>query len=131
MVSDDDRTRAAVLDSGRDPGRKNQPRNKCYTKNIMLTCAQCISKVVHRVFIYRYIYRRCAIWTICVRNCLKINNLRRGRGVFEASIVIWGATLKIFFAYFSSSVSYGFCDFQNMAQKQPCIVHIVVKHIKY
>ena len=42
-----------------------------------------------------------------------------------------GATLKNFFAYFSASASYGFCDFQNIAQKQLCIVYIVVKRIKH
>lgn len=68
--------------------------------------------------------------TACVRNCLKINELQRGaRGVGYPRVGV-GATLKNFFAYFSASASYGFCDFQNMAQKLACVVHIVVKCIK-
>ena len=50
-------------------------------------------------------------------NYLKINNLQRGQGVQAQPETGGGATPKNFFAYFSVSVSYGFCDFQNMAQK--------------
>jgi len=55
--------------------------------------------------------------TVCVCKTLKISDLRRGaRGAGQPRIG-GGATLKNFFAYFSASASYGFCDFQNMAQK--------------
>lgn len=59
----------------------------------------------------------CVICQHCVANLLSINKLTRGRGVPVVSIVRWGATLKIFFTYFSALASYGFCKFQNMAQK--------------
>jgi len=61
----------------------------------------------------------CVMCPYYIANLLCINKLTRGQGVPGASIVRWGATLKIFFAYFSASASYGFCDFQNMVQNSP------------
>ena len=55
-------------------------------------------------------------------NYLIIRYLQRGAGVYEPMKSGGGATLKNFFAYFSASASYGFCKFQNMAQKQACMV---------
>lgn len=46
---------------------------------------------------------------------LNINNLQGLEGSPDALESGGGATLKIFFAYFSASGSYGFCDFQNKA----------------